>query len=201
MVKQKKKKVNFFRPTTLVFIILLLIAILAALLIPYLRLNISSNLLSDTPDPLVIKDEILSIDFFYNQGADSLFLEKNKDGSWFFRDKPKIIISSDVIQFLCDQINDLDVIRTLDSTETDDAYGLLIPVAQIKLIFSDGTSYFLDIGNPTPIESGYYSKVNSSEVKIISYDQTLGILNLFFFGILPGYLSNSQDIRLTPQGP
>ncbi len=201
MVKQKKKKVRFFKSTTVVFIILLLIVSIIALLIPYLKLRNPSIPITDNPDPLLNKDEIVSIHFFYNQGEDSLLLEKNEDGSWFFRDNPKTNISSHIIQLLCDQINGLEIIRTLDSTGTDDTYGLLDPVAQIKLISSDGTKYFLDIGNPTPIDSGYYSKVNSSEVKIVSYDQTLGILNLFYFGILPGYLENPQDIQLTPRGP
>ncbi len=201
MAQSQKKLTHFFRPVTIILLALLFISSIIAIL----HSRKDQQRIQITPTnpvgEIIQTEQIKSIFFYFNQGEDNLLITKNATGDWHFTDKPDLIASVKTVDAIINQIASLQIVRELDIAETLDPYGLAIPIAWIILTYQDGTEYVLEIGEPTPVESGYYVKLNSPQISIADYDQIVNLLNLFYFGILPTSLSNNNNLLLTPNGP
>lgn len=199
MAKEKKIRVRFFRPMTIFFVGILIVSIGLVILIPYVKEISRSN--KNDANTLYHKLNIIRINFTFNQGEDSLILQKNENGGWFFRDKPNTVVPVEIIDFIGNEINNLERVDAQVNQDSKSDYGLINPIAKIVFLDNTGNSSFMNIGLPTPLGSGYYIQMNSSNVEIGNYDQIIGILNTFYLSILPIYLSDHKTLDLTPQGP
>ena len=76
------------------------------------------------------------------------------------------------------QVGSLSIVATLNSPPDLNAVGLTVPAYTIDLVFVNGTSHKIEVGNLTPTSSGYYVRFDGKEIFVIEQSGIDSILNL-----------------------
>ena len=76
------------------------------------------------------------------------------------------------------QVGSLSIVATLNSPPDLNAVGLAVPAYTIDLVFVNGTSHKIEVGNLTPTSSGYYVRFDGKEIFVIEQSGIDSILNL-----------------------
>jgi hypothetical protein len=76
------------------------------------------------------------------------------------------------------QVGALSIVTTLNTPPTLSDIGLAVPADTIDLVFVNGTSHTLEIGNLTPTSSGYYVRFDGGKIYVIEKSGIDSLLNL-----------------------
>jgi hypothetical protein len=72
----------------------------------------------------------------------------------------------------------LSIVNTLNVPPTLSDIGLAVPADTIDLVFVNGTSHKMEIGNLTPTSSGYYVRFDGGKIYVIEKSGIDSLLNL-----------------------
>jgi hypothetical protein len=76
------------------------------------------------------------------------------------------------------QVGALSIVNTLNVPPTLSDIGLAVPADTIDLVFVNGTSHKMEIGNLTPTSSGYYVRFDGGKIYVIEKSGIDSLLNL-----------------------
>jgi hypothetical protein len=76
------------------------------------------------------------------------------------------------------QVGALSIVTTLNTPPTLSDIGLAVPADTIDLVFVNGTSHTMEIGNLTPTSSGYYVRFDGGKIYVIEKSGIDSLLNL-----------------------
>ena len=76
------------------------------------------------------------------------------------------------------QVGSLSIVNTLNTPPDLNAVGLTIPAYTIDLVFVNGTSHKIEVGNLTPTSSGYYIRFDGKKIYVIEQSGIDSLLNL-----------------------
>jgi len=103
-----------------------------------------------------------------DSSGDTLDLYKDQASSkWAIADVPVEKADSFQIESVTAQLFDLQAQETFTQTPPLDAIGLITPTYTITMTATGGSQSITSIGSQTPTGSGYYIRVNSSQVMIV----------------------------------
>ncbi len=87
-------------------------------------------------------------------------------------------------------------LHVLDTVDADPKiFGLDKPLYVITIVFSDGQTHVLEVGDNTPTHSGYYVRVDHDKMMIVSLSAIDALANLIAF---PPYLTTPTPAALPP---
>jgi hypothetical protein len=76
------------------------------------------------------------------------------------------------------QVGALSIVTTLNVPPALSDIGLAVPADTIDLVFVNGTSHKMEIGNLTPTSSGYYVRFDGGKIYVIEKSGIDSLLNL-----------------------
>jgi hypothetical protein len=167
--------------STWIFLLLFLVAIAIYYILNFLpdKELVESTASPDTSFYLLRETDgtLTSIRIQYSSDH-ILALQRNTEALWEIifpissaADQTKLIAAET-------QLNALKIVTNIGIVTSLDDFGLTIPTSQIKLVYSNGKSHSIKIGNLSPTNSGYYVQLDNSEVSIVSQYSLDAILEL-----------------------
>jgi len=76
------------------------------------------------------------------------------------------------------QVGSLSIVATLNTLPDLNTIGLAVPAYTIDLVFVNGTSHKIEVGNLTPTGSGYYVRFDGKKIYVIEQSGIDSLLNL-----------------------
>lgn len=110
--------------------------------------------------------EIAEIDYTDTTGV-TIVLQKIEDLVWASPTDPEAQITAGNIEQLLSYFSGLSILSTLPFDTALEDVGLVEPVYTITFVMEDGSSYRLDVGEPTAMSDGYYTWVDESEIVVL----------------------------------
>ncbi len=99
---------------------------------------------------------------------------------WNFLSPPSIKDEAGTFQEKLSEILSFKVMRVLPTETTDILMGLENnPALKITIEYSDGQKDVISIGDPTPIESGYYARLQNGDAVILNKISVENVTELF----------------------
>jgi hypothetical protein len=113
--------------------------------------------------------DISQIDYTDSLGEDIQFVHEDSL-MWTSPTHPASTITAGNIEELIANLSELNILSTLSNTTSPEDLGLANPNAVVVFTFTDGSTYKLEIGNPTPMGDGYYVRIDGIEIVVLPYD-------------------------------
>lgn len=110
--------------------------------------------------------EIAEIDYTDTTGV-TIVLQKVEDLVWTSPTDPEAQITAGNIEQLLSYFSGLSILSTLPFDTALEDVGLVEPVYTITFVMEDGSTYRLDVGEPTAMSDGYYTWVDESEIVVL----------------------------------
>ncbi len=110
--------------------------------------------------------EIAEIDYTDTTGV-TIVLQKIEDLVWASPTDPEAQITAGNIEQLLSYFSGLSILSTLPFDTALEDVGLVEPVYTITFVMEDGSTYRLDVGEPTAMSDGYYTWVDESEIVVL----------------------------------
>jgi len=137
--------------------------------------------------------KILSIEVkTTNDSLDTVKVARNAENVWVV----EMPIAAEADQGLAEaaaaQVSALQVVNPIDADP--EIFGLKDPAYLITIEFENG-KHTLEVGDPTPTNSGYYVRVDNDKMMITDLS---GIQSLLQFGFFPPYLNTPVPTPLPP---
>lgn len=104
--------------------------------------------------------------------------ERQTDGSWLMLGEPAVTADGSVISQRLGNLAGARVLNTLSAPPADSITGLDQPLVAMSVTLDDGKTFRLEAGAATPTGSGYYTRVDGSQVVVINKATVDGILGL-----------------------
>lgn len=149
----------------------LVIFILLIALVWYLQTRESPTLEATPtagPDPVLDLEisDVAELRIISSSGA-VFRASRDSSGVWTLL-QPSIEgqLNGDTVESNLSQILDLRPLASLDSATGMEAVGLISPQYVIRLTLVDGGTVILDIGDETPTSSGFYVRLDNTEVLV-----------------------------------
>lgn len=149
------------------------LGVFALVLIAFLVVQNIESAPDETPLPTATPalralddQDIAEIDYEDMQDI-SIVLEQVEPLTWTSPTDPEAQITAGYIEQLMSYFSDLSIISTLPANTPLEDVGLDKPQYTITFVLEDGSTYKLDVGNPTPISDGYYTWVDESEIVVL----------------------------------
>lgn len=165
------------------WIAILIFALLAAATI-FLQKNGSDQpLAKTTPTPTVYKvldhtDKDV-IKATLSTKDQEIVVVKDPSSGWKVITPSSVVDGASTFQEKISEILAFKVYRLLDSSTTDEALGVNNPTMIINLEFVDGSNDKILIGGQTPIESGYYARLQNGDPVVLNKVSVENVLDLF----------------------
>ena len=103
-----------------------------------------------------------------DSSGNSLDLVRDEAGAlWTISDVPKGQVDASKIESASTQLFVAEVQETITQTLPLDSIGLVPPAYHLTMTLSNGAKLSTEVGDQTPIGSGYYVRVNSGQVIIV----------------------------------
>lgn len=110
--------------------------------------------------------KIAEIDYTDTTGV-TIVLQKVEDLVWTSPTDPEAQITAGNIEQLLSYFSGLSILSTLPFDTALEDVGLVEPVYTITFVMEDGSTYRLDVGEPTAMSDGYYTWVDESEIVVL----------------------------------
>jgi hypothetical protein len=110
----------------------------------------------------------------------SVAVQRAEDGSWSLIQPEGEQADQDRIDSLISQAESLRVVSTLDTQPDLTAIGLDPPQYRLSITLADGQQQVAEIGSSTPTSSGYYARLESGNLQVVSksgLDSIVGMLS------------------------
>jgi len=153
-----------------------------------------------TPQPTLrsINDQEL-ISFTYQEmDGETIHLEKTDTLDWTVTTHPEAQVTAGNVEAVISNLSNLRILTTLSEIPPLDEIGLEIPQMTITFDFEDGTTFKIDIGDLTPLNNGYYTRIDNGDLIVLpmgSIDQVALIFNTI---ITPSTPTPAFDENSTP---
>jgi hypothetical protein len=108
--------------------------------------------------------------------AQRVKVEHGTDGLWKLSLPFETQANQGSAQAAADQIASLRMLGKVDAAL--DILGLDKPTYVINISFTGGKTHKLEVGSPTPTDSGYYTRVDGDRIVVLSKDGIDALLNL-----------------------
>jgi hypothetical protein len=160
---------------------------------------------SPTPSVSILKDwttnDIVQIDYQDSQGA-IIQLKQVKQGQWSLLpdDQP---VDLGKVEEIRTQLLDTQVMTTMDGNYDLASIGVDKPVETITLTNTNGKKAAIQIGNKTPIATGYYIRINQNPPVVVNNYAIEGVIDLLKKANILGHTPTpeqtpSLDVTPTP---
>jgi hypothetical protein len=164
----------------------IVLGVFALLLIAFLVFqNVDLEQVEETPVPTTqpvlrsLDDQNISeIEYMDSTGEGILFVQETSL-EWTSPSHPYSEITAGNIEELIANLSELKILATLSSSTTAEEVGIDTPNAVVVFTFNDGSTYKLEIGNPTAIGDGYYVQIDDEEIVVLPYDSIEQVATLF----------------------
>jgi hypothetical protein len=142
--------------------------------------------LTPTAEPAFLFDAERVVNSIEVKPADgeTVRVERDVENLWMVTLPIKLEADPGYVEAVASQVGSLNIVSEVEADPS--ALGLDAPQYVIKLTFADGTTSTLEIGDPTPTNSGYYVRVDNDKVVIVGLSGIDSLVNLAFF---PPYLN------------
>lgn len=104
---------------------------------------------------------------------------KDPSTGWKVTSPASVVDGAGVFQEKISEIMAFKVYQLLDSGTSDKALGIDNPTISIALEYADGTGDKILIGGLTPIESGYYARLQNGDPVVLNKTSVENVLDLF----------------------
>ncbi len=149
------------------------LGVFALVLIAFLVVQNIESAPDETPLPTATPalralddQDIAEIDYEDMQDV-SIVLEQVEPLTWTSPTDPEAQITAGYIEQLMSYFSGLSIISTLPADTPLEDVGLDKPQYTITFVMEDGSTYKLDVGNPTPMSDGYYTWVDESKIVVL----------------------------------
>lgn len=189
----------------LLIIIIISIGIISLLILVVVKPSIllspgESNLPGS--GPVTINDtSVKSITLVFNQGNDSIAVNKSNNNVWVFTNKPDLIAPELVIQSIFLQLRNLETCQKLVDFNPENWLELTNLTAEISILNNSNEETSIKIGEPKAVDFSYYVNLDSVEILVCPFDQTVGLLNTFYFELLPIYIEGTRNSEISTPTP
>jgi hypothetical protein len=164
----------------------------------YLQKNPIKSAASQTPSPTapvsILKDwvsgDIVRINYQNSQG-EAIQLQQVAKDNWMLQPEGKAIALGK-IEEIRTQILDTQIITTLNAGYDLASIGVSTPGETITLTSAKGDKATIQIGNKTPIATGYYLQINQNPPVVVNNYSIESILDLL-------KMANLLDLTPTPE--
>lgn len=156
-------------------ILLIVFALLIGLMF-YLQKNPLPSRASLTPSPTLRaqivpnleQGDITAISFAEKGSADIIQVKKNEQGEWVVGAEGKQKADAGKVEQARAEIAALTVITEMPEELEDSAVGLKEPTYTLTIQTAQDQKYEIQVGDKTPIENGYYAKVENGSAVVLN---------------------------------
>ena len=188
-VSQRRKPV--FRASTWIAVVLL-IALVG--LTFYLKNEKEKSVIEDvTPvsEPATLFNpqdgSISSIEIKPADGdAQRVKVARNAENAWVVEMPIEAEADQGLAEAAAAQVSALRVLSQIENDADPEIFGLKNPAFIVMLEFQNGKKHTLEVGDPTPTNSGYYVRLDNGRIVVIDLS---GISSLLQLGYFPPYLN------------
>ncbi|MCC7118218.1 MAG: DUF4340 domain-containing protein [Anaerolineales bacterium] len=128
------------------------------------------------------------------QDGSAVELTRDSKNAWGLTLPEKVEADPSAAEAAVTQVQALTIVSSEIKGSDLSVYGLDKPAYTITVIFADGKSHTLEIGDSTPINSGYYARLDKKSLLIVSLS---GIDTLTQMISYPPYLSTPTPLPPT----
>jgi hypothetical protein len=172
------------RRSTWILLIVFGLLVLFAWLFQRYQANKTNNTATATPTALPTKlynltsAEVSSINIADNTGKNIELYRDAGSSNWAIKDVPINQADSQQIDSISNQLLSIQVQDTLTQSLSLDPYGLAAPTSAITMTTTDGSQVVTAVGALTAIKNGYYVRIDSGPVVIVTNVTIDDVLNL-----------------------
>lgn len=137
--------------------------------------------------------ELVSITYQLNVN-DTIKFEKFDQLTWEISSHSEGHVTAGNIETITSILSNLRIISDLSSPPSLNQIGLSPPEKSIRFVFEDNSTYLLEIGNPTPLNNGYYAQINRNTTVILPLNSIDQITSLIENTIIsPTFPQDAED--------
>ncbi len=125
--------------------------------------------------------------------GDAVKVARNTENVWVMELPVKAEANQGIAEQAASQVASLSVVSEVDGDPQ--IFGVNDPSFIITVEFSNGEKHTLDVGDPTPTNSGYYVWLDQGKIMIVGLSGIDALANLAFF---PPYLNTPTPSPLPP---
>ncbi len=103
---------------------------------------------------------------------------RNANGQYVFEGQAGKDVDQGAVLQLASELAALKVISSVQSNVSEETIGLTTPAATLTVENAQGVKHVIRVGNPTPVENGYYVVVDAQPPVVVSKEGTDRILEL-----------------------
>lgn len=122
--------------------------------------------------------DISQIDYVDSTGEEIQF-DQSGALEWISPTHPASPITAGNIEELLANLSELRILSTLSGATSPEDLGLDTPNAVVVFKFNDGSTYKLEIGNPTSMGDGYYVRIDGEEIVVLPSDSVEQVATTF----------------------
>lgn len=182
-----------FRAGTWISVILLAALIGGAFYINKNKETADAAEITATTEPAFIfeADSIISSIEVKPTDGETVKVARGGDGAWALELPFETEADQGLVEAAASQITALKIINEIDADPS--IFGFDAPAYLITIEFADGKTSKLEVGDPTPTNSGYYVRVDNNKMVIVGLSSIDALANLAFF---PPYLNTPTPTAL-----
>lgn len=152
---------------------------------------------TDTPALQVLDDQdIAEIDYEDMQDV-TIVLKQVEPLTWTSPTDPEAQITAGYIEQLLSYFSGLNIISTLPADTPLEDLGLDTPLYSITFVMEDGSTYKLDVGDPTPMSDGYYTWIDESEIVVLPVSNMEYIPTIMYIITTPPTATPDPEATIT----
>lgn len=103
-------------------------------------------------------------------------IERNADNAWVLTQPEAVEADPALAEAAATQITSLKIIEPIEGDPS--IFGFDSPAYTITVTFDDGSSHTLEVGDNTPINNGYYVRLDQQDMMIVSLSGIDSLTNL-----------------------
>jgi hypothetical protein len=165
----------------------IVLGVLAVVIVAFLLIqsNTAEEETPELPTPtfqptlLALDDQAIQTITYRQIDLEEIKLERVATLEWEVTSHPESLITAGKVEELLSYLSDLRIISTLPDPPPLEDIGLQEPVRAFIIEFENGDSYTIEIGIQTPLNNGYYARVDDGEIIIIplmNVDQAVNVM-------------------------
>ncbi len=192
-VSAPKQGKPVFRAGTWISVLLLAALIGGAYYINKNKETAAEAEITATTEPAYIfgADSVVSSIEVQPTDGETVKVARNKDGVWALELPFETEADQGLVEAAASQITALKIINEIDADPS--IFGFDAPAYLITIEFADGKISKLEVGDPTPTNSGYYVRVNKEKMVIVGLSSIDALTSLSFS---PPYLNTPTPTAL-----
>ncbi len=165
---------------------IIVVGVLAVLIVAFILLNNRTpEPVNDLPTPTApemlkeLDDQKLSKIIFKQIDLDTIEFKKIDTLEWTVTTHPEGQITAGKIEELLSIFSNVRILSTLNEPPRTSEIGLEEPLQTIVFEFEDSSTYTIEIGIASPINDGYYARIDGEKIVILPITNINQAVNIF----------------------